>query len=115
MKYNNQNISFKIPSTENWIGSFGYDSNFDWAFLPIESNINSNNLLPVGDYIFVSNDNNEHCCVIGGTARAQLYAGLFCYGFDGSGHTRNYSGRIMYTPISGSQIEETNYQLWLIS
>lgn len=113
LTYNNKTVSFKIPSTEDWIATFGYDEDFDWAFLPIASDVKGNDTIPVGDYYYVNHNLSYSGCVIGGTCRAQSYAGPFCYGFDVDGSRQNYSVRIYHTPIANSTIENSNYTKWL--
>ena len=111
--YNNETLAFTMPTSEDWIGALGYDKNIDWVFLPITSENAGTSSLPIGDYIYPNISNIQTGCVIGGTCRAELKTGIFCYGFDASDARPNYSVRIYHTPIANSTIETHNYNLWL--
>lgn len=118
--YNNEEISFKIPVNAGWINAFGYDENHDWIFLPIETGERATNTLPVGDYLYPDNNNNniENAGIIGGLANSGDNCGLFYYGFNiakNGYHYRSDSARVMYIPTANSITETDNYNLWLRS
>ena len=117
--YNNEEINFKIPVNAGWINAFGYDENHNWIFLPIETGERATNMLPVGDYIYPDNNSNvENVGIAGGLANSGDNCGLFYYGFniakDGY-HYRSDSARVMHIPTANSDIETSNYNLWLRS
>lgn len=114
--FNGENIGFKLPSTNNWVSAFGYDSNKDWIYLPIEVNNGASNSLPVGDYFYITTSSSPLGAIAGGAYNSQENSGLFYYSFDinkNTYHNRANSARIMHIPVANSTIENSNYQLWL--
>lgn len=104
-----------LPRTTSWIGNFGYNSEYAWLFIPIESTITANSALPVGDSCYVtSNLNGETCCAAGGMCNSQESAGPFYYGCDHpyDHHSFSYSARLMYKPRYNSSIYRTNINKW---
>lgn len=114
--FNNEVISFKMPSVPGWISAFGYDEDHSWIFLPIECEGNS--ALPVGDYAHLTNSNDINAGIAGGLINSQDNSGPFYYGFNiakANYHYRSDSARIMFIPTAGSTIENANYQAWINS
>ena len=104
-------INVSLPLASGWIGNFGYDENFDWAFLPIDAS-SGNNKLPVGDYYWapLAGDNVRNMR-IGGYWGLKDSDGLFAYAFDHyyTSHRNNSNGRLMFVPIK-NQIYYSNLQ-----
>ena len=117
LKINNSPISFKLPQISNWINAFGYDSNFDWVYLPIETGNNANNAVPIGDFCFIADNSSVITSgIAGGMWNSEDYCGPFYYGFNmplDNYHYRSDSARVTYTPVANSAIETNNYNLWL--
>ena len=107
-------LSFTVPNSSSWIAAFGYDEQFPWIFLPIESGGSANSTLPVGDYVWVStNLNNTNTVMVGGHYSAKDSSGPFYYAFDNGGVGPSTSCRIMYTPQSNtSTTYRTNIEKW---
>ena len=58
-------LHFTLPNTSSWISGFG-GTNPNYIFLPIECS-NANSALPVGDYVWTTqNLNGNHVLVVGG-------------------------------------------------
>lgn len=105
-----------INTTEGgWINSFSYNSEIDWAFLPIEVNGGANSTLPVGDYDYVSTNS---YLLAGGSYSSGNNAGPF-YSYYRNIQSNFYdnitSARVVFRPIANSTIETNNYNLWLQS
>lgn len=103
-----------IPANSDWISYFGYDENATWAFIPTVCQ-NANSAVPVGDYVYISSqNNNDKCCVIGGKGSAADYAGPFYYGMDYNYDTAgvSYGGELMYTPNINTNIYSANIAKW---
>lgn len=117
LKIGNQAINFKLPQTADWINGFGYDSNFDWIYLPIESGNNANSSLPVGDYVYPPDNNlNITSGIIGGMWNSGNNNGPFYYSFNltlEGYHFRSDSARVMFIPVAGAIAEIRNYNLWV--
>lgn len=112
--YNNKKLNFKLPNSSGWISSFGYDPNFDWAYLPIEVK----NSCSIGDYCYTArnDDKIEYEAIIGGYSTSAEKAGIFYYSFNtvkDAFHYQHDSAKIMFTPIADSIIHNNNYELWL--
>lgn len=117
LKYNNQPLSFKLPQSADWVNGFGYDSNFDWVYLPIETGNGANSSLPIGDYIYPpENSSTVTSGIIGGMWNSNSNNGPFYYSFNlalEGYHYRSDSARVMYTPVANSATESRNYNKWL--
>ena len=106
------NTLYKLSNVDGWIDAMGYYKNIDWAYLPISTGNNANSNLPVGDYVFCSNNS---YLLIGGSYAAERNAGPFYYHYNSNTndtHFYNDSARIMYKPIANSAIETNSYNLW---
>lgn len=113
--YNGTDISFKMTNANGWINAFGYDNNFDWIYLPIEVSSNANSNLPVGDYTYQSNNQNEQTIgMIGGFSSSTTNSGLFYYSLETTTnfHSRHDSARVMFIPTTNTMIDNHNYNTW---
>lgn len=113
---NYEGIGFSLPNTYGWIYAFGYNSDYDWAYIPVECNNSANSAVPVGDNLWTySNLNNTNMLCCGGLWYFDDSNGPFYYAGDKSTtvHQRGYSGRLMFTPSYNTNITNTNYNNWL--
>ena len=114
--YHDEPINFKLPSASEWIQAIGYDKEHDWVFLPIADEATTgNSSLPVGDYLFITNNATVKAGICGGLASSQEYAGPFYYSFNirqDNYHYRSDSARVMFIPTANSAIETSNYNIW---
>ena len=108
------NIGFCITSSNDYISAFGYgNSNYDWAFLPVECS-SANSALPVGDYAWGANNlNGTKLATVGGNWYQGERSGIFSYGFDQNidSAARSFSARLMFIPTKNS-IYEQNINKW---
>lgn len=98
-----------------WIHNFSYNSEIDWAFLPIAVNGGANSTLPVGDYAYASANS---YLLAGGSYASGANGGPFCYFYNGissSSYENINSARVVFRPTANSTIETNNYNLWLQS
>lgn len=98
---NYEAVNILLPQTNGYISAFGYDANFDWLFIPIESNGNSSS--PVGDSIVMLSDatldGKYYGYAHGGNYRSSTSAGAHNLGvFNGYGDSR--SVRLLYIPTA---------------
>lgn len=116
--YDGKQLSFKLPETSGWINKFGYDKDYNWVFLPIDTSSTATNSLPVGDYCFIDSVTVVKAGLAGGLANSQENCGPFYYGFntalDGY-HFRSDSARVMFIPTANSAIEQNSYNAWINS
>ena len=114
--YYDEPINFKLPTASGWIQAIGYDKEHDWVFLPIADEATTgNSSLPVGDYLFITNNATVKAGICGGLASSQEYAGPFYYSFNirqDNYHYRSDSARVMFIPTANSTIETSNYNIW---
>ena len=82
---------------EGYISAFGYNSKYDWLFIPGEYKGNSST--PVGDYAWNKNAGNR-VARVGGDWSYGAKAGAFCLylGGDASTRGRDVGGRLVYVP-----------------
>ena len=98
-------VGFRLPNTDGWINAFGCAADetlFDWLFLTSE--VGGNNVLPVGDYLWRTNNlNGFRIALLGARWHYGWSGGLFCWACNGGVGTRSrdISGRLAYIP-SGS-------------
>lgn len=81
---NYEDTGFTLPYSTTYISRFGYDADYDWAFIPVGAT-GANSNLPVGDTLESESDHldgYDKLCV-GGYNRAGYGAGMFSW------HTRN--------------------------
>lgn len=100
-------LNYEPPTESDWIGSLGYDKNFDWVMLP--ASVGGNNKLPIGDYIWVGPRIGTNKVLYGGSWGHQDYAGLFTVAldteYDATGRSTN--ARLMFVPPI-NQVYNTN-------
>lgn len=93
-------LGFNLPAQYDWISAFGYNSNLDWAFIPIEC-VNANSALPIGDNLWTTNNlNGTNMAMAGGAWSFGDSCGPFYYAFDKNieESARAYSARLMFIP-----------------
>ena len=96
--YDGSALSFTVPTSDNYITRFGYDSTFDWVFLPKASGSSTN---AIGDYMWQSSST-YRVASLGGNWSGGSDAGFFCwYSTYGSSYSSAGVGsRIMYVPTT---------------
>lgn len=107
-------MSFTLPNLSSWIGQFGYDPDYDWAFIPTGGSVTGNAAVPVGDYDFLtSNLNDTHIVAFGGNYSSGDNNGPFYIASDYSTnqYSNRYSARLIHVPTPGA-IHDANYNLW---
>ena len=79
-----EDTRFTLPYSTTYISRFGYNANFDWAFIPVGAT-GANSNLPVGDTLESESDhlNGYDKLSVGGYNRAGYGAGMFSW------YTRN--------------------------
>lgn len=90
---------FTLTPKGGFISAMGYSEEYDWLFLASECNGNS--ALPVGDYIWVSeNLSGYRIALLGGRWDSGGYSGAFCWGLSNgvSFRYRSIGGRLSYIP-----------------
>lgn len=95
-------VGFTIANANGYINAMGYGGeNYDWLFMPSE--IGGTSALPVGDYVYVTpNLNDHHIALLGGSWTHGGGAGGFywtCTG-DVGGRSRYFGGRLIYVPTA---------------
>lgn len=92
-------VNFTVSKTSGYISTFGYDENFDWIFIPTETNGTSS--LPIGDYYYHSYATTGYKSYpLGGSYNTRGFAGSMClYLTYNSTHISNgHGGRLVYMP-----------------
>lgn len=92
-------VVFGLPPY-NWVSEFGYDENFDWLLLPIESTTTDKSNDQIGDRVFSISQNAWKICRMGGQYTVDTSDGIMCWSCDiNSNNTGGDSGaRLMYIP-----------------
>lgn len=97
--YTISNNIINIPSIygNGYISSFGYDSDYDWVFLPTE--VNGNTSIPIGDAYWNKNPG-DHVPYIGGLNTQFAQVGIFNTGFNFNKvtHFSDLGARLIYIP-----------------
>ena len=105
-----------VPSSSGWISAFGYDSNYDWLFVPSEMNNNANSLGPVGDYLeSYYTSNSIKSLAVGGAWGDNFNAGLFANRFTSTPQAtygRGTTARLMYIPQKTNDNYLSNINKW---
>lgn len=101
---NYESAGFALANANGYISAMGYgNEKFDWLFMPSEVNGNgANSTLPVGDYLYrTDNLNGYRIVLMGGHWGSGAACGFFCwYCIDGVGiRYRTVGGRLAYVPI----------------
>lgn len=109
-------LIINLPSASAaWVSAMGYqDTNYDWAYLPIECSSTANSAVPVGDALWTTPSlNGVNLLAIGGSMTASDNAGPFHYSADMgiNSNIRYFNGRIMYVPAKNS-VYEANINKW---
>lgn len=96
-----QDAGFVTPSENGYVNAFGYSENFDWLFMPSETNHNANTAVPVGDYYWNNTGSDGWMVAILGAGWDDgLYAGGFYWTVSNapSNRRRFIGGRLAYVP-----------------
>ena len=112
---NYSDAGFELSSVDNWIPTFGYSNNFDWAFVPVNTNESTgNSVLPVGDRYWHGPNAESQLNKVsyGGAWTHGDNAGLFSCSFDKENQidSTGTGGRIW--TYGAPAIQKTNYQKW---
>lgn len=110
---NYKSLSYYLPQTDGYISGFGYNSQYDWVFIPIECS-NANSAVPVGDYVWSTPYLNKlNMATVGGLWTFGEQDGMFAYGFDKNliTHERGFSARLMFIPKKDA-IYNVNINKW---
>ena len=101
---NYEPVGFTLPNANGFIKAMGYGSeNYDWLLMPSE--IGGTSALPVGDYLYITqNLNGTRITQFGGGWQSGINAGSFYQIFNGStgGCSRSAGGRLLYVPTAKS-------------
>ncbi len=101
---NYEPVGFTLPNANGFIKAMGYGSeNYDWLLMPSE--IGGTSALPVGDYLYITqNLNGTRITQFGGGWQSGINAGSFYQIFNGStgGRSRSAGGRLLYVPTAKS-------------
>lgn len=106
-------LSFTPPSTSGWVKYFGYDSNYDFLFIPCNSKGSSNDL--VKDYYWAPvSSNTDAITVLGGPWNHNDSNGAFYYGFDNNSSAASvkFGARLMYIPTPSDTYYNQNIAKW---
>lgn len=106
-------LSFTPPSTSGWVKYFGYDSNYDFLFIPCNSKGSSNDL--VEDYYWAPvSSNTDAITVLGGPWNHNDNNGAFYYGFDNNSSVASvkFGARLMYIPTPSDTYYNQNIAKW---
>lgn len=99
---NYEPVGFTLPNANGFIKAMGYGSeNYDWLLMPSE--IGGTSALPVGDYLYITqNLNGTRITQFGGGWQSGINAGSFYQIFNGSvgGRSRSAGGRLLYVPTA---------------
>lgn len=114
---NYESAGFALANVNGYISAMGYgNEKFDWLFMPSEVNGNgANSTLPVGDYLYrTENLNGYRIVLMGGPWAGGANCGFFYwYCIDGVGNRyRSFSGRLAYVPTNGSA-HDGNVERWM--
>lgn len=96
---NYEGAGFTVTKANGYISAMGYSTKYDWLFMASECLGNSS--LPVGDYIYITeNLNGYRIARLGGTWAVGSVAGGFCWRLNnGVGYrSRDIGGRLVYVP-----------------
>jgi hypothetical protein len=109
-------IGFNLPSSYRWINAMGIgNTDYDWAWLPIECSNNANSLLPIGDGIWTVNGLTDiNILASGGSYGFEEECGPFYYAADRSMNESsrpNYGVKLMFIPTKNT-IYTANIAKW---
>lgn len=99
---NYEPVGFTLSNAHGYINAMGYGSEeYDWLFMP--SRIGGTSALPVGDFVWVTqNLKGSHIAIFGGSWASVGYAGGFYWLCDhnANSRSRNIGGRLLYVPTA---------------
>ena len=99
---NYEPVGFTLSNANGYINAMGYGSEeYDWLFMP--SRIGGTSALPVGDFVWVTqNLKGSHIAMFGGSWASVSYAGGFYWLCDhnANSRSRNIGGRLLYVPTA---------------
>lgn len=110
---NYEPAGFTVAPKEGYISAMGYSTKFDWLFIASETLGNSS--LPVGDYIYLTqNLNGYRIALLGGYWSNWSYAGAFYWYLNNGvgGRYRSIGGRLVYIPDRDSDAYTTAIASW---
>lgn len=110
---NYEPAGFTVTNANGYISAMGYSTTCDWLFIASECLGNSS--LPVGDYIYITeNLNGYRIARLGGYWYRGSYAGGFGWTLDdGVGaRDRNIGGRLVYIPTRDSATYTAAIEAW---
>ena len=112
-------VQFKLSNESKWVSAFGYDTNYDWLFIPIETANYASALSPIGDSQWTSTQTSgTNTCLYGGTWASQDSVGPFYYNWDRDINKttgRNVNVSLMYVPHLDDEYYLANITKWNIS
>lgn len=88
-------IGWTVPTSNNYVTGFGYNSTYDWLFLPAEV---GSSTPAIADYFYQNTGN--RIARLGGAWNLGSNAGLFCWilGNDSSNSSTYIGSRLMFIP-----------------
>ena len=97
-------VGFTLANSSGFINAMGYGGeNYDWLLMPSE--IGGTNALPVGDFLYATqNLNGYRATLLGDSWGTGNNSGVFCWHctYGVSGRYRGFGGRLMYVPTAKS-------------
>lgn len=95
-------VGFTLANSSGFINAMGYGSEkYDWLLMPSE--IGGTSALPVGDFLYATqNLNGYHATLLGDSWATGNNSGVFCWHctYGTSGRFRGFGGRLMYVPTA---------------
>lgn len=99
---NYEPVGFTLANSSGFINAMGYGGeNYDWLLMPSE--IGGTNALPVGDFLYATqNLNGYRATLLGDSWGTGNNSGVFCWHctYGVSGRYRGFGGRLMYVPTA---------------
>lgn len=95
-------VGFTLANSRGFINAMGYGSEkYDWLLMPSE--IGGTSALPVGDFLYATqNLNGYRATLLGDSWATGNNSGVFCWHctYGTSGRFRGFGGRLMYVPTA---------------
>lgn len=99
---NYEPVGFTLANSSGFINAMGYGGeNYDWLLMPSE--IGGTSALPVGDFLYATqNLNGYHATLLGDSWATGNNSGVFCWHctYGTSGRFRGFGGRLLYVPTA---------------
>lgn len=99
---NYEPVGFTFANSSGFINAMGYGSEkYDWLLMPSE--IGGTSALPVGDFLYATqNLNGYHATLLGDSWATGNNSGVFCWHctYGTSGRFRGFGGRLLYVPTA---------------